>query len=148
MLSASTHSEASAIGKRVEGRGLTIQAWGIVPKIREVDEFVRANPEAGARVREVHPEVCFYFLGGERPMKAGKKEAAGREERAALLREHFGASVDKALADVRRLGCAADDVLDAFAGLWTARRIQAGTAVRIPERMERDSHGLSMEIVA
>lgn len=148
MLTASTHAEASAIGRNVEGRGLTIQAWGIVPKIREVDELLRADARIADRVREVHPEVCFYFLGGERPMKVGKKEAAGREERAALLREHFGGAVDRALADVRWLGCAADDLLDAFAGLWTARRIQAGTAVRIPASPERDSHRLPMEIVA
>ena len=148
MLTASTHTEASAIGRAVEGRGLTIQAWGIVPKIQEVDEFVRTDPGIGDRVREVHPEVCFYFMGGRRPMAVGKKEAAGREERAALLRVHFGEAVDRGLADVSRLGCAADDLLDAFAGLWTARRIQAGTAVCIPDSVERDSHGLRMEMVA
>lgn len=148
LLAASSHREASDIRYAVEGKRLPIQAWAIVPKIREVDEFLRADVGARGRVHEVHPEVCFYYMGGARPMPVAKKKLAGREQRAALLRAHFGGVIDAALADRRRLGCAADDILDAFAGLWTARRVRAGNAVTVPYTPELDQYGLPMEMVA
>ena len=36
-LAAISHAEASAINFRITGRGLSQQAWGIVPKIKQVD---------------------------------------------------------------------------------------------------------------
>lgn len=148
MLAALSHTEASDLGFTAQGKRISIQAWAIVPKIREVDEFLRATPYAQALVHEVHPEVCFYFMAGRRPMRVAKKKVAGRGERATLLRSHFGDAVDSARADCRRLGCAPDDIIDAFVGLWTARRIRAGTAVRLPETPPLDVHGLRMEMLA
>jgi len=148
VLVAPTYAEACDTGSRIEGKRLPAQAWGIVPKIREVDLFLRDNEGARARVREVHPEVCFYFMGDSRPMAVNKKKPEGRDGRAALLRPHFGEAIDAALGDLRRLGCGADDVLDAFAALWTARRIVTGTAISIPETPVRDTFGLPMEMVA
>ena len=148
VLAASSHSEASEARYTAEGKRLSIQVWAIVPKIREVDEFLRAEPGHQNRVREVHPEVCFYFMAGRQPMGVAKKKKAGRDERAGLLRAHFGSAVDSALADLRSLGCAADDLLDAFACLWTAERIHAGTAVSLPVAPPLDPYGLRMEMVA
>lgn len=148
ILAAASHSKASNARYATEGKRLSIQTWAIVPKIRDIDAFLRAEPTYRARVREVHPEVCFYFMAGRRPMLAAKKTPPGRAERLALLTDHFGKSVEKALADLKRLGCAADDLLDAFAGLWTARRVRAGIAVTIPRTPPCDDYGLPMEIVA
>ena len=148
VLAASSHAEASDARYRAEGKRISIQSWAIVPKVREVDNFLRAHPGHQERVREVHPEVCFCFMAGGRPMVVAKKKRAGREERAALLRSEFGTTVDLALADLRTLGCAADDLLDAFAGLWTARRIRGGAAVTLPADPPRDPFGLRMEMVA
>ncbi len=148
VLGASSHAEASALRYDTEGKRISVQAWAIIPKIRDVDSFLRENPVARSRIREVHPEVCFYFMAGERPMVASKKTAAGRTERTDLLTEAFGPSVETALDDLRHLGCRADDLLDAFAGLWTARRIRNSLAVTIPATPRRDAFGLPMEIVA
>jgi len=148
VLVAPTYAEACDTGSRIEGKRLPAQAWGIVPKIREVDLYLRDNEGARTRIREVHPEVCFYFMGGKRPMVVNKKKREGRDERAALLRPHFGEAIETALGDLPRLGCAADDLIDAFAALWTARRIVAGTAISIPETPVRDTFGLPMEMVA
>jgi hypothetical protein len=46
------------------------------------------------------------------------------------------------------LEVADDDILDAFAALWTAERIAPGEAVTLPEVPPRDRHGLPMEMVA
>lgn len=43
-----------------------MQACAIIPKIRDVDSFLQENPVARSRIREVHPEVCFYFMAGKR----------------------------------------------------------------------------------
>lgn len=59
---------AAACGKR-----LSKQAFAILPKISEVDKGLRADPELTKRVREVHPEVCFYFLNNKQPMAHPKK---------------------------------------------------------------------------
>lgn len=147
ILQASSHAEASAARISVEGKGLPIQAWAIIPKIREVDELLRAEADLRARVREVHPEICFYFMAGQHPMQFAKRRRAGRNERRSLLVTEFGDVVDIALGDLRSLGCAADDLLDAFAALWTARRIAKGTAITLPALPPRDRYGLLMEMV-
>jgi predicted RNase H-like nuclease len=43
-------------------------------------------------------------------------------------------------------GARLDDVLDAFAALWVARRIEAGAARPLPPRPPRDGRGLRMAI--
>src|SRR5262249_5795780 len=110
--------------------------------------FLRSNASARCRVREVHPEVCFYFMANCRTMSASKKKAAGRSERLRLLTSAFAAEVEVALADCQHLGCQPDDLLDAFAALWTARRIRDGLAETIGGPTERDRFGFPMEIVA
>ena len=43
-------------------------------------------------------------------------------------------------------GFAHDDLLDAFATLWTAQRLLTGDAMIIPAHPPRDARGLRMEI--
>ena len=148
MLAASSYSDACAIGRRIEGRALSKQAWAILPKIREVDALLRGDASLLGRVREVHPELCFYHLAGGEPIVAKKRSADGQAIRASLLRAEFGSDIDAALDACPSLGCDADDILDAFAALWTARRIRAGTADSIPKDPPRDECGLRMEMVA
>jgi len=147
MLAARTHAEASAIRRRLEGKGMSIQAWGIVPKIVEADRLLRAHPAYRAVVREVHPEVCFTVINGGRPIAEGKKSAAGHRRRVALLRRWCGDAIVRALGERRALGCEADDVVDAFATLWTAERIHRRQATTLPPNPPRDVCGLRMEIV-
>jgi predicted RNase H-like nuclease len=41
-----------------------------------------------------------------------------------------------------------DDLLDAYAMLWTARRIAAGTSKRLPEIAQLDDRGVRAEMLA
>jgi len=148
VLGASSHAEACNIRVAIEGKRLSIQAWAIIPKIREVDAILRNEPDLRARIREVHPEICFYIMAGHHPMQFKKKKREGRDERRSLLVAEFDDVVGRALGDMRSLGCAAHDLLDAFAALWTARRIAKGTALTLPALPPRDRYGLSMEMVA
>jgi len=65
-----------------------------------------------------------------------------------LLRTWCGEVVDLALEERAKLGCESDDIVDAFAALWTAERIHRGEAMSIPPIPPLDSHGLRMEMVA
>ncbi len=124
----------------------SLQCWNIFRYIQEVDELLRAEPTLRTRVHEVHPEVAFFRLNGDRPLKAGKREAAGRAERRLLLAV---AGLPPALvASVPPRGVAADDHLDAMAALLVARDIAEGRAVPLPPDHEYDAEGLPVVIWA
>ena len=145
VLGLATHAEASARHREVDGRGLTIQAFGILPKIAEVDALLQSDADAAARTCEVHPEVSFAAMAGG-PLVHAKKTAEGRAERLALLAGPFGDAPERLAPRLPRSAVAPDDVLDAFAALWSARRIAAGTAQSLPEAPPRDARGLPMAI--
>ncbi|MDK1021425.1 MAG: DUF429 domain-containing protein, partial [Candidatus Hydrogenedentes bacterium] len=63
-----SREKASEKSRRLTGRGISVQAWSIVPSIREVDEFLRETPPARKKLREIHPEVLFCALNGGKSM--------------------------------------------------------------------------------
>ncbi len=140
-LSAKNHPAATATNLRVTGRGLSQQAWGIAPKIKEVDDAI--TPQCQKWVFEVHPEVCFWALAGERPMTHGKRTKAGIKERLKLLRTVFP-DIEHHLQN-RPPSAGKDDLLDAAVAAWTALRICRGEARRVCEP-ERDANGLETTI--
>jgi predicted RNase H-like nuclease len=143
VLGATTHVEACARSQRASGKKISIQLFNILAKIAEVDALM--TPALQERCVEMFPEWSLAVLAGA-PMAHTKSKAAGRVERAAALGAVFGH--DALEAHLRRPppGARADDVLDAFAGAWTARRLAHGCALRIGG--EVDSRGLRMEVVA
>jgi predicted RNase H-like nuclease len=148
-LAAHSHAEACAINLRVCGRKISIQAWGISAKIKEVDEFLHGCPQARGVMRETHPEICFRALAGGTPMRHGKKSAAGEAERLELLARAYPRSADifrAALDRYPRKGLARDDILDALVNAVTALRLKHG-AVTLPDHPPMDRSGFPMEIV-
>jgi predicted RNase H-like nuclease len=148
ILTATSQAAASRIRRRIEGKGVSIQTWAIAPKIVEVDGFLRADDVRREIVREVHPEVSFFFLNGQRPMNAAKRKADGQAERLSVLRKWGGEAIGNTLAKRKDLACKADDIVDALVALWTAERIACGTAILIPSKPPLDAYGLRMEMVA
>ena len=67
--------------------GISQQCFGIIPKIREVDDYM--TPELQGRVVEVHPELVFYEMSGGKSVKEGKKSKGGLAHRLELLAEAF-----------------------------------------------------------
>ena len=88
-----------------------------------MEPFARTIDAARKYVCEVHPEVSFFFLNGERPMSASKRKADGQAARLSVLRKWAGETMGDALAGRRELDCKADDIVDALVALWTAERI-------------------------
>lgn len=146
MLSATSHPDASSIGRSCDGRRLPVQCWHIIPKIREVDAYLRESAARRTRVKEIHPEVSFMLLAG-RPMRYAKRKLSGRLERLALLEPLFGDAVSQAIEDRKALGAKPDDILDAFIALWSAMRILDHTSIGLPRRLSQvDREGIRMEI--
>jgi len=112
-------------------------------RYREVGEEML--PYRQRTVYEAHPELSFLVINGDQPLKRSKKKEPGLLERRVLL--------EKRIPGVRRIidaelpGVFPWTLLDAAALLWTARRIFAKAASRIPTDPEWDSEGLRKEIV-
>lgn len=147
VLGAGSWAEACERGERIDGRRMSRQAWAITPKVREVDELLRARPGLRSRVCEVHPELSFRAWKRE-PLRHAKKTRAGHAERRALMDARFGADSFPDLRErFRRRDVADDDLLDAFAALWTAERVLRGEARTLPDPPPHDACGLPMRIV-
>ena len=132
---------------RLNGAGMSKQAFHLMGKIREVDALMQ--PALQRRIYEAHPELAFLALAGQ-PMRHNKKTLAGRRERAALVAPRFGdrfIEPQEAQKGYSRSQVAIDDVLDAYALAITASRLYGQGAMRLPEvQAERDSKRLRMEI--
>ena len=140
-LGAQTYAEGSSINRQKTTKGLSQQAWGIAPKIKQVDDAITWDCQRWAF--EVHPEVCFWALAGERPMAHGKRTKAGVSERLDLLRPVFP-DIEHFLQN-RPHNTGKDDLLDAAVAAWTALRLWKGEARQVCEP-ERDTKGLEATI--
>ncbi len=146
-LMATTHHEASLLNASA-GDGLRIsrQTFGILPKIREVDEFV--SPQRQIWLREVHPEISFRMMT-DGACVYRKSTVAGWEERRKRL---TGVGLPDPLGLLERFDLPwglRTDLADAMAAAWSASRILRDCAVVLPDAPPPiDSHGLRMEIVA
>lgn len=145
VLPAPTHADASRIRREVEGKGMSIQAFLITGKIRDVDSALQNSVHA-TRVHEVHPEVSFARLNDDKPLTHSKKTLDGRNQRIALLDQVMPGAAARLVRERRRHSVAADDVLDALAVLWTASRIANGAAIEFSSEPSHDGLNLRMSI--
>ena len=147
------HRRASGIAMRTSDppRGVSIQAFGIFPKIREIDTLLRERSVLRERIIESHPEVAFMLGNGGQPMLRPKKVKGmvnpdGMQERKALLCRH---GYDRTFLDQRPpIGAKPDDFLDAACMMLVADRIGRGQAVSFPDPPGRDAHGIPVAIRA
>ncbi len=123
---ANSWEEAGRIVQRdlPDRKGISRQSWAIFPKVREIDTAISKGLQLD--IRESHPEVVFSIMNGHLPVVASKKSEAGRTARIRLLGT-VGLPMEPFLTQ-RPPGCAVDDLIDAFACLWTAGRIHQGNA--------------------
>jgi predicted RNase H-like nuclease len=143
VLAATTYEEACSLSRTTCGKAISKQLFNILPKIREVDALV--TPQRQQRLFEMSPELSLAVLAGT-PMAHPKTTPAGRAERIAALGRVFNAEeIERHLTTAPR-GAGRDDILDAFAGAWTARRHAAAQHLQLGGDL--DAHGLRMEVIA
>jgi len=147
--------DAKELNERTAGYSIQNQAWSIVPRIRELDEFLDMYPGARDRVSETHPEVCLYALNGGSAVADSKQTEAGIEKRRELLAEEYAdatAIYEQSVGrytepDYAPTVSGVDDIVDALAAAVTARRDSDGLS-RLPEPTPpADERGLPMQIV-
>lgn len=144
-----------AAKRRNERAGYSIQnqTWGVVPRIREVDEFLDAYPGARDRVHETHPEVCFAAYADE-PLVEPPRTDAGIERRLAVLEgvwppagEAHRVAVERYMRPSFASFVGAErDVLDALVAAVTAS-LDGDRLAMLPNSPPRDGRGLPMGIV-
>lgn len=134
VLGCGTYAQARAVAP-----SLSAQAFGLVPRIREVDDVLgERGPSIHERVVECHPEVAFALITTT-PL-ATKKSAAGALQRIVLLEDVIGPLP----VDVPA-GASLDDALDAAACAIGALRWARGEAEVLGG--EQDALGVPMRIV-
>ncbi|AEM77951.1 DUF429 domain-containing protein [Thermoanaerobacter wiegelii] len=147
---AKSYTKALAINKEVLGKGLSKQVWNIVPKIKEVDEFIIKNPEAIELIKESHPEVAFKGLKGE-AAKFSKRDEEGYKERIEFLRKLFK-NFNCEIVENKIEGLKRDDIVDALillmTGILAIKGEKVGSEIcSFPTNFkEKDLLGLPMEI--
>jgi len=137
---AADYASASAACVSIAGKGLSRQAWGLAPKLREARTCWAKDP---GRIHEVHPEVSFQAMAGGTPLTHAKKTWRGQAVRRSLLAA-AGIALGDELGEADRVPT--DDVLDAAAAAWSAHRIATGTARCLPTVPERDAEGRAVAI--
>lgn len=147
------HRSASETNRCASGKGLSIQSWNLVPRIRELDGLLRDDPDLCSTVRESHPEWLFALLGRAAHLSMPlppKRVDEGRRLRLQLLQREAPALSVSMVQHVScpPIGATADDALDALVLALAARRALHSGTVGLPSSVPRDAFGIPMEIVA
>ena len=125
----------------------TSQTDAIIPKIREVDEFLQSNVQYKNRLQESHPEVCFARLKGE-VLLTSKHDAEGVRERAAILADYLPEITEVWIAETaRKMKCNEDDITDSVCLAIVANLLMQGKTESIPSEPMMDDTGLLMQMV-
>ena len=139
-------------------RSISKQVFNIAAKIAEVDKAIREREcNENPKVREIHPEICFWALNNEKPITSKKQEQKGWDERLKVLKcvTPRDGTMQKIFDEACKSGdvsqgiFAKDDILDALVAAVTAykgsqlhQRLQT-----LPEKPKKDSKKLPMEMV-
>jgi threonine dehydratase len=133
-------------------RKISIQAYHLFPKVRQIDEILREQPGLASIVRECHPEGAFMVMNDRVPLEEPKKMKSAIHEPGIAQRKHLLMGVAGFTAEFldqkTPRGVGVDDFLDACACAWVAQKMARGTAESYPVQPERDSFGIPIAIWA
>jgi predicted RNase H-like nuclease len=126
----------------VDKKSLNLQSFYLLDKICELDTAL-VDSATRKIVCEVHPEYAFALMQKGTGIAAKKSDAAGAEERIALLEKQ---GFPAALLRAGLRGAKHDDVVDAAACCWIAQGIARGEGHSLPSDPSTDSKGIRMAI--
>jgi predicted RNase H-like nuclease len=122
------------------GPGISAQSFGLFASIRELRAALAGT--GATHWWETHPETAFALMNGNTPL-ASKRSALGVAQRLRALRAHFPGLDDLLLESPPRVPI--DDILDAFAALWSAQRIATDRATLFGPG-DRDDEGFAIGV--
>jgi predicted RNase H-like nuclease len=118
---ADSHAEAVERARSHVGRGISLQAYRLRAKVLDLE--LHLDP----RMAETHPELAFLTMKGAR--LPSKHTWNGLNERRVLL-AHEGIELPHPLA--RGDDVPPEDLIDAAAAAWSARRVARGDYLVLP----------------
>ncbi len=143
------YDAALNLNEKITGKRIFRAAWNLIPRMRQVDELLRADARARGVIREAHPEVLFWGLNQRQPLASYKKADAGAAERLEVLQKVYRGSKPlffELKKNLPRKSAAPDDLVDALAAAVTGL-VGGNNLKTLPGQPERDAHGLPMEMV-
>ena len=147
-LEAPTYQLGNQINKSISGKGISIQAWNIGHKIKEVNQFLSQNRFYQKKMSESHPELCFELLNNG-PLNHSKKTLSGMEERIKIINKYINISFQ----EIRNFGkeCKSDkakldDIIDAIVLSLSAMRWEMSGKRQITQEKEKDTFKLPFNI--
>ena len=146
-LEAPTYQLGNQINKSISGKGISIQAWNIGHKIKEVNQFLSQNRFYQKKMSESHPELCFELLNNG-PLNHSKT-LSGMEERIKIINKYINISFQ----EIRDFGkeCKSDkakldDIIDAIVLSLSAMRWEMSGKRQITQEKEKDTFKLPFNI--
>ena len=135
------------INNQVLKKSLSSQSIAIIPKIKEVDDFLQAHREYKEILCESHPELCFARLKGS-VLQTKKSSAVGVTERSGILSKHIKDERLEFVYDLaKELECKPDDILDAACLAVTAAFKAHSMTETILGKTEKDAKELPMQMI-
>jgi predicted RNase H-like nuclease len=123
--------------------GLSAVTRNLLRRYREV--AAEMAPYRQRSVFEVTPELSFFQLNEDVPLRWPKGKEEGQAERRALLARRIPSG--ERIFDIKLPRVPSSHMLDVAALMWTARRIFARAGIRLPLDPEWDESGLRMEFM-
>jgi len=137
MLDQPNYEKASLVSKKLFGKSMSLQSWYLFPKIKDVQTMIHHED---MQIYEIHPELSFRAMNNEQVILESKKSHEGFAIRNSLLTMHFKNFI---FEEIRRQYARKDvmdnDILDALAVLWSAKRIQSNQASFLPQAPEKQN---------
>lgn len=147
-LEAPSYVEANMISFDWTEKKLSLQSWNITPKIKMLDLLLRENPGFKEKVLESHPELLFQKLNGGMIFQK-KNLKKGIRHRLELIKDEEPIA-DDFFRDIkeewRRSEVAEDDIVDAMALAYYAKKSEIEGIKTIPTVVSYDSEGLPKAI--
>lgn len=143
-----SYEECCEKNEEITGKKISRQAFGIVPKIREVDAYIKHNKPNFTFI-ESHPEVAFWSLNNQAHLQHGKKTNDGINERLRILKSHeprAGDIYNRARSTFAKKDLAEDDVIDAICMAVVARYKGRGFVNFFPSTDFTNHHSIEMKI--
>ncbi|MEX0771426.1 MAG: DUF429 domain-containing protein [Balneolaceae bacterium] len=147
-LHAPTYVEANMQSYEFTGKKLSLQAWNITPKVKTVDELLRKEKNWQEKVLESHPELLFMNLNGGMIYQK-KNTKKGLKHRLDLIAAREKAAADffrEIKEEFRRNEVEEDDIVDAMALAYAAKKSEEEAIKTLPENSPEDSKGLKMAV--
>ena len=142
------YEKAKVVNLEVEMRSISIQAFNISKKIREMDEFLIKNQPQTEWI-ESHPELCFKSLNIGQVVLSNKKTEDGRAERLKILSKYEASVFDTynlILTQTKRKDVKQDDIVDALCLCIVNKLCLKNGVDFLVDEHQRDELGIKIRI--